>query len=108
MLTTEEFAFNQDTACKIHNVVGREEALTWGKFRNDTVGIQDVDYTPPGPDKLPQVWHDVQTKVEQLIAENKPELASAEAFFQMSRSQFFFDCNKRTAWLMSLGIDVRK
>lgn len=65
-----------------------------------------VDYTPPGPDKLPQIWHDVQTKVEKLIAENKPELASAEAFCQMSRSQFFFDCNKRTAWLMSLGILV--
>ena len=57
LLTTEEFAFNQDTACKIHNVVGREEALTWGKFRNDTVGIQNIDYTPPGPDKLPQIWH---------------------------------------------------
>lgn len=106
LLTSEEFDFDQDIACKIHNAVGLEEALTWGKFRNDTVGIQNVDYTPPGPDKLPQIWHDVQTKEEKLIAENKPELASAEAFCQMSRSQFFFDCNKRTAWPMSLGILV--
>lgn len=106
LLTSEKFVFDQDTACKIHNVVGREEALTWGKFRNDTVSIQNVEYTPPGPDKLPQIWHDVQEKVEKLIAAGKPELASAETFCQMSRAQFFFDCNKRTAWLMSMGILV--
>lgn len=37
LLTSEEFDFDQDIACKIHNVVGREEALTWGKFRNFTM-----------------------------------------------------------------------
>ena len=36
---------------KIHNEVGKDEALEWGVLRNGTVGISGTDYIPPIPDK---------------------------------------------------------
>lgn len=104
LLKTGQFAFSKDVACKLHNVIGKDEALTWGKFRDRPVTIQNVDYTPPDAAQLDAQWSDVERTINDLSKEGKPEIAAAEAFCQMARSQFFFDCNKRTAWLMALGV----
>lgn len=42
-----EFQFNKETALKIHNIAGKEEALEWGKFRSGYVSITGSEYEPP-------------------------------------------------------------
>ena len=106
MLKSDQFTFTKEVACKIHEAVGKGEALTWGTFRNRPVSIQNVAHAPPPAELLDELWKSTERTIGDLINSKGPQYASAEAFCQMARTQFFFDCNKRTAWLMSLGILV--
>ena len=106
LLKSGQFEFSKEIACKIHEAVGKDEALTWGKFHHRPVSIQNVAYDPPAAEKLESQWESTEQMVTGLIQSGDHKRASAEAFCQMARSQFFFDCNKRTAWLMSLGVLV--
>ena len=106
LLKSGQFAFTKEVACKIHEAVGKDEALTWGTFRNRPVSIQNVAHAPPPAELLDELWKSTERTIGDLINSKGPQYASAEAFCQMARTQFFFDCNKRTAWLMSLGILV--
>ena len=106
LLKSDQFTFTKEVACKIHEAVGKGEALTWGTFRNRPVSIQNVAHAPPPAELLDELWKSTERTIGDLINSKEPQYASAEAFCQMARTQFFFDCNKRTAWLMSLGILV--
>ena len=106
LLKSDQFTFTKEVACKIHEAVGKGEALTWGTFRNRPVSIQNVAHAAPPAEQLDELWKSTERTIGDLINSKGPQYASAEAFCQMARTQFFFDCNKRTAWLMSLGILV--
>ena len=106
LLKSDQFTFTKEVACKIHEAVGKGEALTWGTFRNRPVSIQNVAHAPPPAELLDELWKSTERTIGDLINSKGPQYASAESFCQMARTQFFFDCNKRTAWLMSLGILV--
>ncbi|MBF4237590.1 cell filamentation protein Fic, partial [Vibrio anguillarum] len=58
-----EFQFNKETALKIHNIAGKEEALEWGKFRSGYVSITGSEYEPPAPDELDDKWLEVESQV---------------------------------------------
>ncbi|MDR2123599.1 MAG: Fic family protein [Desulfovibrio sp.] len=91
------------TACALHEHVGKEEALTWGKFRDRLVTIRDVDaYTPP-ESALPGGIAEKGFSFLQHEIEQPAELAVG-VFLFMVRSQFFHDANKRTASLMLNGV----
>jgi hypothetical protein len=103
MIANGTFALNEETACALHNHVGKEEALTWGKFRDGLVAILHVDqYTPPDCKFL----NDITMKgFSFLSAEIKsPQERAMAAFLFMARTQFFHDANKRTASLMLNGV----
>lgn len=96
------FRLDQKTACTIHALVGKEEALEWGVLRSAGVSIQGSDYLPPAPDQLPALMKDGFRFLDEAIA--NPVAPAAATLLFMSRSQFFFDANKRTVALMMSGI----
>ena len=98
----ENFFLDIEFAKTLHALVGKEEALEWGKLRSHQVHIQGVSHVPPAANDLPFLAEKgfeylrecVHDPVEQAIA----------TFLFLSRSQFFFDCNKRIASLLMNGI----
>ena len=100
MIKNSEFTLTEDTACALHLLVGREEALKWGVFRTHPVHIHSVGYVPPSPSDLPALAS-VGFKALADIADTTQRAVAA--FLWLSRTQFFYDCNKRTATLMMIG-----
>ena len=97
------FRLDEKTACALHEHVGKEEALTWGKFRDRLVTIRDVDgYTPPESAHLSEIagkgFSFLHNEIEQ------PAERAIAVFLFMARTQFFHDANKRTASLMMNGV----
>lgn len=95
------FLFNKDTALKIHDIAGKEEALEWGRFRSGYVSITGSEYEPPAPTELESKWFEVE---KQVNAEKDIYDQAITAFLQMARNQFFWDVNKRTGRFMMNGI----
>jgi Fic family protein len=103
MIADGTFALNEKTACDLHSHVGREEALTWGEFRDRLVAIATVNqYTPPDSSLLSGIAAKGFTFLETAIT--APQERAVAAFLFMSRTQFFHDANKRTASLMMNGV----
>ena len=97
------FSLNEETACKLHGSVGKEDALTWGIFRNSSVTIRGIDhYNPPESEQLKGI---AQRGYSFLGKSIKDPLERAIAtFLFMARTQFFHDANKRTSVLMLNGV----
>ena len=102
LVRVKAFHLDQETASKLQGLSGREEALTWGVFRTGAVSIAGVDYTPPEAGSLDRLAQEAFAWLGSRI-QNPKERAIA-AFLFLSRSQFFFDANKRTASLMMNGV----
>lgn len=103
LVSDDSFRLDERTACALHEHVGKEEALTWGKFRDRLVTIRDVDqYTPPESRLLGGIaekgFSFLQNEIEQ------PAERAVAVFLFMARNQFFHDANKRTASLMMNGV----
>ena len=101
MLKDESFLLNEATASKLHEYVGKEEAFTWGKFRNTPVSIGNVDYIPPDSHLLKDIAQKGFDFLEKQI--ESPSERAIAVFLFMARNQFFHDANKRTASLMMNG-----
>ena len=103
MIANGTFALNEETACVLHNHVGKEEALTWGKFRDSFVTILHVDqYIPPDSKLLSGIATQGFSFLRDEI--KSPQERAIAAFLFMARTQFFHDANKRTASLMLNGV----
>ncbi|MDR2603774.1 MAG: Fic family protein [Desulfovibrio sp.] len=97
------FRLDKNTACLLHNYVGKEESLTWGKFRDRLVHLHSIDiYTPPESKYL----HEIASRGFAFLDKEiiQPIERAVAVFLFMSRTQFFFDANKRTASLMMNGV----
>lgn len=46
MLEENTFVLNKEILCSLHAKVARDEALSWGVFRNGNVNIGGTDYLP--------------------------------------------------------------
>lgn len=98
-----EGSFNLDvaTACSLHSVTGKEEALKWGVFRDGNVALNNVEYAPPDCSVLVGAFDAGMKYLSECVP--SPQVRGLAVFLFMSRMQFFFDCNKRTALLMTYG-----
>ncbi len=101
LLRKDCFALNQENASLLHGYVGKEDALTWGTFRNSNVTIHGVAYVPPRFTELGEIARNGFSFLAEHI---EPATAAVAAFLFMARSQFFHDANKRTASLMMNGV----
>lgn len=101
LLEKDAFSPTKATLCQLHAEVAREEALSWGVFRDGNVNISGTDYFPPEPSELDHVF---QEGIEQILAIQQPILRGVAYFLFGARSQFFYDGNKRVSRLMMNGI----
>lgn len=88
----------------LHSLVAKEEALTWGKFREGEVRIGGTDHIPPLVEQLDHVFEE-QINVIQTLT--NPVEQALIYFLWASMSQFFYDGNKRTARLVMNFILMR-
>ena len=94
------FEFDAANFKALHALVAKEEALTWGAFRDDRVSIAGTDYVPPQHTDLDAIFE--QGRQTLLSIPDIHERAVATFLFG-ALNQFFYDGNKRTARLMMNG-----
>lgn len=88
--------------CKLQERVAHREALAEGELRTGSIGISGVNYQPPVPDILK-----AQVELSKLLEEPLCQTEIAlNVFTWITRSQLFWDGNKRTALLASNKILV--
>jgi Fic family protein len=100
LLSNGTFALNEKTASALHQYVAKEDALTWGTFRNSDIAIRGVGYIPPNYTQLSKI---AEKGFSFLSSKVEVKEAAIATFLFMSRSQFFHDANKRTSSLMMNG-----
>lgn len=105
LIRADEFELSEACASHLHNFAGKEDALVWGSFRTGDVGIQGCQYTPPDANNLPELAAKGFKFLETQIKD--PKERAIAVFLFMSRSQFFYDANKRTASIMMNGCLMR-
>ncbi len=103
LVEDETFRVDKKTVCILHKAVAKEEALTYGKFRNSGVFIAGTDYLPPQAVLLDEIW---QQEMPTLHDNTNAGIyrCAISLFLQMARNQFFFDGNKRTGRLAMNGV----
>ncbi len=96
------FTLSKEMFCKINNLIAREEALEWGKFRTGNVGIAGTKtYQAPNWQELDNIF---ATELPIIIGEYNEIEQAIRLFLWAAYNQFFWDGNKRTARLMANGI----
>ncbi|MDR0459257.1 MAG: helix-turn-helix domain-containing protein [Coriobacteriales bacterium] len=81
--------------CQIQEKVAFREALAWGVLRSGAIGISGVSYSPPIPEPTT-----VEAELAQIITRrDSPTQIALDLFCWLTRSQLFWDGNKRTAML---------
>lgn len=100
LVKDKKFRIDAETACGIQGIVARNEALTWGKFRDGKVYIAGTDYEPPDARDLPALFEAGCTALQR---ESDEILRAFLAFLWGSINQFFYDGNKRTARFLANG-----
>ncbi len=95
-----EFALSPEFTCTLHAIAAKDEALTWGQFRDGNVTIAGTDYMPPAPSQL-------EIQFRQMIheAQSLSDIYDRAifVFLTMARIQFFYDVNKRMGRFMMNG-----
>ena len=102
MIRVGQFGLNKYTACVLHGLTGKGEAKNYGQFRNGSVGLYKVMYSPPEALHLPEIAQRGFAYLSNEIAD--PKERAIGVFLFMARNQFFFDVNRRTASLMMNGV----
>ena len=95
-----DFAFDAANVKRLHALVAREEALTWGEFRNGRVSVAGTDHQPPDHTALDAVFQRGLRTLSSIAAVHERSIAT---FLFGALNQFFFDGNKRTARLLMNG-----
>lgn len=110
LVSQQEFAVDKGISDALHAVLARNEALDAGFFRGEGhvegdgggVRLMDGGFIPFDPaDELGEAHADLLVSLQGL--ENPVEQALAY-FCSATRSQFYFDGNKRTARLVASGL----
>lgn len=99
----DNFVFSKADACYTHNLAAKHQLAVHctGSFRNDQVCLNGIKWLPPKHQLLNKLWEEGEKELSKI---ENPAERGVITFLWMARSQFFFDCNKRTASLMANGI----
>ncbi|MCI5160321.1 MAG: Fic family protein [Candidatus Electrothrix sp. AUS1_2] len=100
LVQSDRFAVTTETACRLHGIAAKEDALEWGQFRSGGVTIAGTEYMPPSADKLPELFAEMVEQAEQIA-----DVYDRAVFYflTMARCQFFYDVNKRMGRFMMNG-----
>jgi Fic family protein len=94
------FHIDPEVACSLQGIIAREEALTWGVFRDAMVSISGTDYRPPEAKRLNEIFTRGAIALKSV---EDPILRAFLVFLWGSLNQFFYDGNKRTSRFLSNG-----
>lgn len=101
LVKANAFEFTVKTAKEIQGIVAKNEALTYGVFRDGIVFIGGTDYTVPPAEKLEELFGAGKTALDSI---QDPIEKAFLVFLWGSLIQFFYDGNKRTSRFMCNGI----
>lgn len=101
MLDHNRFDLNKHILCALHAEVAREEALSWGVFRDGNVNIGGTDYLPPSSEQLEAIFEEGSNAIKHI---KHPILQALSYLLFGARTQFFYGGNKRVSRLMMNGI----
>ncbi len=101
LIEDNEFKLDMDTFTSLHAFVAKEEALTWGVFRESSVNIGGTDYQVPHADLLHDIFKEEIKEIEKI---EHPIIRAITMFLFGAKCQFFYDGNKRTSRLMMNGV----
>ncbi len=101
MLDNDTFSLSKDVLFQLHTEVAKDEALTWGLFRDGNVNIGGTDYLPPDASRLNGLFEEGVLALNEIA---HPILRGLTYFLFGARSQLFYDGNKRTSRLMMNGV----
>lgn len=101
LVKSKSFEFTAKTAKEIQGIVAKDEALSYGVFRNTIVFVGGTDYVVPPAEKLEEIFETGKTALD-LIED--PIQKAFLVFLWGSLVQFFHDGNKRTSRFMCNGI----
>ena len=97
LLDTFDEPITLDYVCKLNGFIARNEALEWGKLRSGLVAISGTDYEPP----VPSTEEAARALADILTADASATEKALVAFARGSRSQLFWDGNKRTSLVLA-------
>lgn len=100
---SHQFSLDKAFVCELHDIAAKEEALTWGEFRQGDVSIAGTEYCPPAANTLETYWASVVFDYANLSVTHCYQKAIG-LFLDMARLQFFYDVNKRMGRFMMNGI----
>lgn len=92
LLETIDEHLTLDYVCKLNEFIARNEVLEWGKLRTGSVTISGTDYLPPIPD-----FDKAARELEKILSEGTSTEQALNVFAWGTRSQLFWDGNKRTS-----------
>jgi Fic family protein len=103
-LEKKQFELSEKFTLDLHAIAAREEALSWGKFRDQQVTIAGTTYLPPDANSPKMLPHLFETMIRN--AERIPDIYDRAifVFLEMARTQFFYDVNKRMGRFLMNGI----
>ncbi len=104
LIQKNDFKVDKQTVCKLHDIVAKQEALTYGVFRHAQVFIAGTDYEVPAANNLDDIWLKKMPILDDKINNEHIYQYAISLFLQIARNQFFFDGNKRTGRLIMNGV----
>lgn len=96
-----EFLLSVEKVCELHGIAGKNEALTWGKFRTGSVTIAGTDYMPAKAELLPDLFAVLVDETQGILDIYDQ---AVHLFLNMARNQYFYDVNKRMGRFMMNGL----
>jgi Fic family protein len=101
LVKNKSFEFTAKTAKEIQGIVAKNEALTYGVFRDGVVFVAGSDYSVPPAEKLEEIYATGKAALDSVA---DPIQKAFLVFLWGSLIQFFYDGNKRTSRFMCNGI----
>jgi len=100
LLESNKFGVNKESILSIHAIFAKNEALTWGEFRDSGVTISGTNYQPPPFDQLNNHFSLMTASYE---SNDDKEDAAYDLFLTCALTQFFHDGNKRAGQYLMNG-----
>ena len=100
LVESNKFELSKNIITDLHRLYAKEEALTWGEFRERQVTISGTEYMPPHHSELNDLFNQMISDYEQ--SKDKDD-ASYDLFLTCALNQYFNDGNKRAGQYLMNG-----
>lgn len=101
-IKNNKFVVTKEMFNKVNDIIAREEAIEWGKFRNGRVSIAGTKkYKAPEFNELNNIF---DSEIDLILSGFNPIEQAIRIFLWGALNQFYWDGNKRTARIIANGV----